>query len=68
MKHFIARGNGYVAVFSAENEVEAARVVLALFTAAGKPVEEMEVMEFDPSVKGGVLLDVVMGLKEAARI
>lgn len=57
MKHFIARGDRFVAVFSAPNEVEAARVVLALFAAAGVPVEEAEVLEFDPSVTGGVLLD-----------
>lgn len=67
MKHFIARGARFVAVFSASNEVEAARIVLALFAAAGIEAEAMEVMEFDPSVEGGVLLDVNEG-REAARI
>jgi hypothetical protein len=67
MKHFIARGKGYVAVFSAPNEVEAARVVLALFAAAGVPVEEMEVLEIDPTQTGGILLSVGDG-REVGRI
>lgn len=58
MKHFLARGKGYVAVFSAPSEVEAARVILALFAAAGVPVEEMEVLEIDPTQTGGILLSV----------
>lgn len=68
MKHFIARGSGYVAVFSAPNEVEAARVVLALFAAAEVKVVEMEVLEIDPTQTGGVLLDLDDGGREAARI
>jgi hypothetical protein len=58
MKHFIARNVRFVAVFSAPDEVEAARVVLALFAAAKMAPEEMEVMEFDPTQTGGVLLDL----------
>jgi len=68
VKHFLARGSKWVAVFSAVNEVEAARVVLALFAAARVPVEEMEVLEIDPTVTGGVLLDLGCGGREAARI
>jgi len=66
MKHFIARGARWVAVFSAVNEVEAARVVLALFDAAGVKPEESEVIEFFPDQTGGVLLD--RDGREAARI
>lgn len=55
LKHFIAHGNGYGAVVSAVDEVEATRGILQLFAAAGVAVVEMSVMEFDPSQPGGVL-------------
>ena len=56
MKSFLARGDRWVAVFSAADAVEATRVLLALFSKAGVAVEEMDVLEFFPDVEGGVLL------------
>jgi hypothetical protein len=58
MMHFIARGKRWVAVVSAPSAEDATRIILDLFSSRGEPVEEMEVMEFDPSVSGGVLVDL----------
>lgn len=56
MMGFVARGSRCVVVFTAPSKEEAARVVLSLLAEAGVALEEMEVMEFDPTVAGGVVL------------
>lgn len=58
MMHFICRGRRWVAVVSAPSAEDATRIILELFRERGEAVEEMEVLEFDPSVSGGVLIDL----------
>jgi len=55
--HFIGRSPKYTVVVSAPSAEDATRTILALFQAAGLPVEEMDVMMFDPSLSGGILME-----------
>lgn len=69
MKHFIARGRSHVAICSARNEVEAARILIALLEKAEEKADDIEVLEFDPTLEGGVLLRIDgNGSAEVARI
>lgn len=58
MIHLIGRGKGYVVVVSAESQELAPYQVLNMFKSSGLEPVELEFMEFDPSVCGGVLLDL----------
>lgn len=57
MMGFIGRGSGYVVVVTAANKVEAVRLIVALFDASKLPLVELEILEFDPSKEGGLIVE-----------
>jgi hypothetical protein len=57
MMGFIGRGEGYVVVVTAPNKVEATRLIIELFRASGLELVEMDILEFDPTQAGGLIVE-----------
>lgn len=56
MMGFIGRGGAYVVVVTAPSKVEATRLIIELFRASNLELVELEIMEFNPEIAGGLIL------------